>query len=120
MNPFMFTPSPEWTRVEIKTKNELKAGDIVTLRNGDRLVFRDFDYDKFVDLSDENDNFISDLNDITDDFRYKGNCRDNDIVKVERANNYQTIFKSEDIHELTVEEISKILGYDVKIVKNHK
>lgn len=118
MNPFVFTASPEWTRVEIKTKNDLKAGDIVTLRNGDRLVFRDYDYDNFVDLSDENDNYISDLDDITDNFRYDGNCRENDIVKVERAINYQTIFK--DIHELTVEEISKILGYDVKIVKNHK
>ena len=36
-----------------------------------------------------------------------------DIVKVEREG--QVIYEREDIREMTVEEISKALGYEVKV-----
>ena len=95
-------------------KDDLKNGDIVTLRNGDRLVF--VGGEDFIDLSDDNDNCLSDICDLEDDFTHES-YEDSDIIKIERPVEYTTVFKREEAKEMTVEEISKALGYEVKVVK---
>ena len=101
----------------VKTKDDLKCGDIVTLRNGDKLIYGD---DEFMDLDDNNDNSLCDLDDLKDDLKYDGykHSNDYDIIKVERPINFEIVYvRDETVREMTVEEISKALGYEVKIVK---
>lgn len=98
----------------IVSKDDLKNGDIVTLRNGDRLVF--VNDEDFIDLSDDNDNYLSEICDLEDDLRHDSD-EDSDIVKVERPEKYTTVFTRTEVKEMTVEEISKALGYEVKVVK---
>ncbi len=108
----------ELVRNIIKNVNDLQNGDIVTLRNGDRLMLVG---DDFRDLDDENDNSLADMDDLNSDLSYNGYSNRNDIVKVERAFEYQTVYNRENtVKEMTVEEISKALGYEVKIVKEAK
>ena len=95
-------------------KDDLKNGDIVTLRNGDRLVF--VGSEDFIDLSDDNDNCLSDICDLEDDLTHYS-YEDSDIVKIERPVEYTTVFTRGEVKEMTVEEISKALGYEVKVVK---
>ena len=97
-------------------KDDLKNGDIVTLRNGDRLIYCN---EYFTDLEDNNRNCLSSLDDLKNDMFYDDDdkeYRENDIVKVERAKSYEIIYKRE-TKEMTISEISKALGYDVKIIK---
>ena len=94
-------------------KQDLKNGDIVILRNGDRLVYTDCG---FKDLSKDFHNCISLLSDLNDDLTYCSERESNDIVKVERPVKYETVFEREEVKELTVDEISKRLGYKVKVV----
>ena len=101
-------------KLNIVSKDDLKNGDIVTLRNGDRLVF--VGGEDFIDLSDDNDNYLSDICDLEDDFTHES-YEDSDIIKIERPVEYTTVFKREEAKEMTVEEISKALGYEVKVVK---
>lgn len=102
----------------VKTKYDLQNGDIVTLRNGDRLMLLD---ESFSDLDGENDNSLCDMDDLNDDLSYDGYGNRSDIVKVERAVDYYTVYNRENtVKEMTVEEISKALGYEVKIVKEAK
>ena len=96
-------------------KDDIKEGDIITLRNGDRLLV---DADKDLqDLSEENDNSVASLYVYRDDMTHCCGNKDYDIVKVERPVKYSTIFEREEVREMTVEEISKALGYEVKVVK---
>lgn len=105
-------------------KGDFKVGDIITLRNGDRLIYED--EGEFADLSCENDNYIASIDDINDDLKYYDDYDDsyddeNDIVKIERPIDYCTMYSREEkAKEMTVEEISKALGYEVKIVKEKK
>ena len=101
-------------KLNIISKDDLKNGDIVTLRNRDRLVF--VGGEDFIDLSDDNDNYLSDICDLEDDLTHE-NFKDSDIVKIERPVEYTTVFAREEVKEMTVEEISKALGYEVKVVK---
>ena len=101
-------------KLNIVSKDDLKNGDIVTLRNGDRLVF--VGGEDFIDLSDDNDNCLSDICDLEDDFTHES-YEDSDIVKNERPVKFTTVFTREEAKEMTVEEISKALGYEVKVVK---
>lgn len=101
---------------EIMKKKDLKNGDIVTLRNGDRLVLCD---ECFNDLSGDYSNRLCDLDELRDDLTYKAWDDDSssDIVKVERPVKYETVFeRGEEVKELTVDEISEKLGYKVKVV----
>lgn len=100
----------------VKTKKDLKDGDIVTLASGERLLFSDGD---FTDLDEEHYNYITYIDDLNDDLTYINDRRKDDVVKVERPTSYYEVFNREDTKELTVEEISKLLGYEVKIVKRH-
>lgn len=106
----------ELIEVNKMTKKDLKNGDIVTLRNGDRLVLCD---ECFNDLSGDYSNHLYDLDELRDDLTYKAWDDDSssDIVKVERPVKYETVFeRREEVKELTVDEISEKLGYKVKVV----
>lgn len=101
------------------TKDCLKEGDVVTLRNGEKLRYTD---DKFSDLNDDPNNSIYDLSDLDDDLTYYDRDEiENDIMKVERPLTYTTMFeRKEEVREMTLKEICKELGYNVKIVKEEK
>ena len=104
----------------------LKDGDIVTVRNGDRLVyygngFGDLDTDNYSnDLSiisdlDVNLNYIDDIC-----LGYKKSA--SDVIKIERPIITTTIWEREEKEpvEMTLEEVCEKLGYDVKIVKKEE
>ena len=96
-------------------KDDIKEGDIITLRNGDRLLI---DADKDVsDLSDKNNNSVYSLDRYENDMTYRAGNSNYDIVKVERPVEYSIVYDKEAVREMTVEEISKALGYEVKVVK---
>ena len=96
-------------------KDDIKEGDIITLRNGDRLLI---DADKGVsDLSDENNNPVYSLYCFENDMTHRNGNSNYDIVKVERPVEYSIVYDKEAVREMTVEEISKALGYEVKVVK---
>lgn len=98
---------------------DLKSLDIVTLRNGDRLLLID---NKFHDLSDDYDNNVVDVFNFNDDLEYEDENEykfKNDIVKVERPTGYQEIFsRKKESKEMTLKEICDALGYEVKIKKD--
>lgn len=100
----------------ILKKHELKDGDIVVLRNGDELIYTN---DDFRDMSNDCDNWLSETYDIDDNLLMKDRDeKDSDIMVVKRPDHYSKIFeRDETVREMTVEEISKELGYEVKIVK---
>lgn len=103
-------------------KKDIQAGDIIELDNGDKLVahygyshdilFEDLDYQK-------NENPVSDIEYIHEDGTidsYRGH--EYKIVSILRPIEYETIYnRNSEVKEMTVEEISKALGYEVKIVK---
>jgi hypothetical protein len=97
-------------------KEELKNGDIVTLRNGNRLIYAN---EQFLDMSDKNNNDLSYIDDLNEDLTfYDKDDYEYDVIKVERMMGYFTIYAREKmVKEMTVAEISKALGYEVKIVK---
>lgn len=95
-------------------KADLKIGDIVTLRNKDKLIL--VRNNGFVDILDENSNPIHGLSQFGEDLMYDYSRREYDIVKVERPAEYKTVFEREEVQELTVDEISERLGYKVKVV----
>ena len=100
------------------TKKNLKDGDIVTLRNGDRLVLFE---EGFTDISEDNSNRLCDLEDLDYNLNFGdgfGRNEDYDIIKVEHPVKYETVYerKEEEVKELTVDEISEKLGYKVKVV----
>lgn len=92
------------------TISDLQDGDIVIDREGCRSLYYD-------------GNFWGatlDVCGLTDDLKDKNDYSDNDIVKVERPIKYEIVFEREEepeVREMTVEEISKALGYEVKVVK---
>lgn len=112
------------------TKSDLKYGDIVELRNGNRYVYvkNYFDligydpkpYDAIVSLKNGHDIPISDYN---NKLLYKKQGeRKYDIMKIldknEICKNLKwTLERSKT--EMTLEEVCKELGRDIKIVKEH-
>ena len=103
------------------TIDDLQNGDVVTLRNGDKLVYvKDRDFE---DLTTEYTNDLTNIWELTDNLEYDY-CdepnKDYDIIKVERPT-YTTVFeRDEEVKEMTIAEISKALGYEVKIVKEEE
>lgn len=96
-------------------RDDIKEGDIITLRNGDRLLI---DADKDVsDLSGKNNNPVYSLYCFENDMTHRDGNSNYDIVKVERPVEYSIVYDKEAVREMTVEEISKALGYEVKVVK---
>ena len=105
-------------------KEDLKNYDIVTLRNGDKLILVD---KNFAELDGKNNsNYISDLEDLNDDLtcdRTYPDTKTSDIVKIERFKSLDTNIvytREEQAEEMTVEQICKALGKNIKIVKQSK
>ena len=103
------------------TIDDLQNGDVVTLRNGDKLVYVRDRF--FEDLNDDYTNELANTQDLTDNLEYDYCAmrkREYDIIKVERPT-YTTVFeRDEEVKEMTIAEISKALGYEVKIVKEEE
>ena len=101
-------------------RDDLQFADIVTLRDGNKYVVADGC------LYGEDDGYYEDCERIDNDYNnnliycneYDEERHDLDIMKVER--NGEVIFQREnEAKEMTVAEISKALGYEVKIVKEN-
>lgn len=95
-------------------RDDLQFADIITLRNGERYVVA------VGSMYGENGYYNRDCDTIWDwynlDLTQNEDEREEDIVKVERSG--KVIYeRSEAVREMTVEEISKALGYEVKVVK---
>ena len=97
------------------TTDDLKFGDILILRNGARYVFASgymYGEKSYYSLDSSKIGLL-----YNDDLTENEDEKDHDIVKVERIGN--VIFERKvEVKEMTVEEISKALGYEVKIVKD--
>lgn len=97
----------------INSLGDVQFGDILTLRNGERYVYVN---DR---MYGEKDYYTRNGSTPTlwynDDLTENENHKSQDIMKVEREG--QIIYEREDVREMTVEEISKALGYEVKVVK---
>lgn len=118
------------------TKSELKTGMVVTTRDGHKYrVYRNIATD-YTNLSDKNnDVLVSSLSNWLRLEHYNDNLmhelyKEYDIMKVELVNHpydfikdldnvkiAETLWERQEVKELTVAEISKLLGYEVKIVK---
>ena len=94
----------------------LKDGDIVTLRNGDRLFYYS---SGFNDISDDFNNDLTLISDLDVNLNYINKSSYSDIIKIERPILTTTIWEREEKEpiEMTLEEVCEKLGYDVKIVK---
>lgn len=99
------------------TIDDLQFADVLTLRNGERYVYasgfmygEDSSYCRDCEELDKEYN-----NDLT---YYYQDETEYDIVKVERDGEviYERV-EEEKVKEMTVEEISKELGYEVKVVR---
>lgn len=103
------------------TKADLQTGDVVTTRKGTRLLLID-EHFKWLDGEACTLDYLFELNDdLTYNYDlYVGN-ENNDIIKVERPT-YTTVYERDEneVKEMTIAEISKALGYEVKIVKEDK
>lgn len=101
-------------------KDDLQFADIVTLRDGNKYVVADGhlygEYEVYYEDYKRIDNNYN--NSLIYCNEYDGERHDLDIMKVER--NGEVIFQREnEAKEMTVAEISKALGYEVKIVKEN-
>lgn len=117
-----FPSAPWWYGLESEivfaqfTKEDLQFGDILTLRNGEKHVYASGymygeDGKYYLDCERVDEYYNDDLTSVE--------SSDYDIVKVERATKSEVIFeRKEEAKEMTVEEISKALGYEVKVVKS--
>lgn len=112
-------------------KSDLKNGDIVELRNGERYVYIEKYNDRFIYITDSDEVIVnlkdgeySRLANYDDDLRYKGrgNC-EYDIMKIldmsEFYRKQKWTWEREKTEEMTLEEVCKELGKDIKIVKEH-
>lgn len=101
------------------TTDDLKFADVITLQNGERYVHADgYMYGEDSIYKMDCAKIIEDYN---DDFDALSGDHETDIVKIER--NRALIYEREkprEAKEMTVSEISKALGYEVKIVKETK
>ena len=108
-------------------KSDLKNGDIVELRTGERYVYIEKYNDRFI-YSTDSDEVIVNLKDgeysrlanYDDDLRYKGRGKcEYDIMKILDMGELKWTWEREKTEEMTLEEVCKELGKDIKIVKEH-
>lgn len=105
--------------MKIEKLEDLKFGDIITLRNGERYLYAD-GY-----LCGESVNYYCDADNLSDNYNdnlirdsYESDKQDYDIVEVKRPVGTYTVFdRSTEPVEMTIAEISEKLGYEVKVVK---
>lgn len=101
----------------VKIREDLRFKDIIKLKNGDELIL--LANGNFVDILLAN-NSITHLGDFNEDLKCSYNNR-YDIVKVERATHYDTVFVREQPKEkMTVAQICEELGREVEIVKDRE
>ena len=113
------------------TKSDLKNGDIVELRNGERYVYIEKYNDRFIYSTDSDEVIVnledgeySRLGNYDDDLRYKGrgNC-EYDIMKILDMSEFykkpEWTWERKKPEEMTLGEVCKELGRDIKIVKEH-
>ena len=97
----------------VNSLGDLQFGDILTLRNGERYVYTD------KTIYGERNHYHCNRDIVTMSFKENltrdSSLHEYDIIKVEREG--QVVYEREDVREMTVEEISKALGYEVKVVK---
>lgn len=99
---------------ELMKLKDLKNGDILTLRNGEKVIYIESE-DTFYDLSEDNENTLCETDDLEEDLTCYYN-NDYNVVKIERPEKYETIYVRE-TKKMTMTEICQELGYDVEIVK---
>ena len=97
-------------------KSDLLDGDIVTQRNEDKKIYF-IERNGFIGLDGNSyldyDNYTENLLDKDGDEIY-------DIMKVERAIEYKTVFNRDtEVKEMTIAEIEKELGYPIKVIKEN-
>lgn len=103
-------------------KDDFKTGDIVTLRNGDRLIVTKNDFN---DIDENNDNDLCDIYELNNDLSFnerevwfQSKRKDiNDIMKVERPTQYKIMYERNEVKEMTLAQVCEELGYKVKIIK---
>lgn len=98
-------------------KSDLLDGDIVTQRNEDKKIYS-IERNGFIGLDGNSyldyDNYTENLLDKDGDEIY-------DIMKVERAIEYKTVFNRDtEVKEMTIAEIEKELAYPIKVVKEEE
>lgn len=95
-------------------KSDLLDGDIVTQRNEDQKRYST-KRNGFVGLGG---NSYLDYNNYTENLLDKDGDEIYDIMKVERAIEYKTVFdRDTEVKEMTIAEIEKELGYQIKVIK---
>lgn len=102
------------------TKDNLQNGDIVTLRNGERLIYVNKRF--YDETSSRVTNSLYGVSDIDNELIFPDE-HDNDIIKVTRPTEYVDVFSRKETKQpkkLTVSDICEILGYDIEIVKEDK
>lgn len=115
-------------------KEDFRTGDYIILRNGERLIYTKGYFTDIIDNGASIKNNISSLRDFDDRLRCAHNNKQFDIIRIKRPciniiprlldedivqEEIRTIWelKEEPAKEMTIEEISEALGYDVKVVK---
>ena len=93
------------------TKQDLKVGDRITLRNGVSGIWDGHMIGAGALTYDEINEDLTNNGDL-------GSCLD--IVKVEKPKKYETIYEREKARKMTVKEISEALGYEVEVVDSHE
>ena len=92
------------------------------LQPGDRVYARNLDDPGFV--LDEGIYFLKDgfldMRMLDDDLMHIKGKNEYDIVKVERSNSYEVVFEREAVKEMTLEEVSELVGCAVKIVEKEE
>lgn len=97
-------------------KSDLLDGDIVTQRNEGQKRYST-KRNGFVGLDG---NSYLDYNNYTENLLDKDGDEIYDIMKVERAIEYKTVFdRDTEVKEMTIAEIEKELGYPIKVVKEN-
>lgn len=91
------------------TKQDLKVGDRITLRNGSSRILDGYMIGTLT---------YDEINEDLTNSGYLGSRLD--IVKVERPKKYKTIYEREKARKMTVKEISEALGYEVEVVDSHE
>lgn len=125
LEEIMFTWDKRALEKIVNTKEYLKNGDVVTLRNGDKLLFNGED---FWDLSADNNNGLCDINELDDNLKFEdidGYKEKYDIIKIERVVKYETIFEREneildDVEREYLYNLIKPFRKDVKYIKKYK
>ena len=94
-------------------KSDLLNRDIVTQRNGDKKIYC-IDRGGFIGI--DNDSYLH-YNNYTENLLDEDGDETYDIMKVERAVHYETVFnRDEEVKDMTMTELEKIVGHPFRIV----